>query len=252
MRREDSLLEKQPNILVLIPTLNDDPTSTVSSIRRQTITPSEIIVVVGSRSLFCKLLDSHIVSRIKVVYLKPDMSEYLGIRVAKSLNYALNAVNLKEFDYILKVDADVELPPSFIEKNLEVGGDVVGKCGCALLIRNEIFLSEFNGRFPKVPADDTFFNLLLMSRNKKVKGWKIKPIMKTVRKHSWRHYSSRGSEYYKLGYEPLHIFELLRFGIENVFLILGYLVSIIKRIDKYEISSWVFQTQLRRVIYGKH
>ena len=239
-----------PNILVLIPTLRDDPTETILSVKRQTVGVSEIIVVVGSYYLFNRLLNSSIARIAKILYLKPNMKEHLGLRVAKALNYALSKVKIEDYNHILRVDADTKLPPDFIEKNLESDAEVVGRAGYAMLIKTETFLKVFNGRFPEVPAEDSFLNLSLMSRNKKVEGWKVRPILlkQSRKKHSWRYYFHRGVEMYKLGYEPIHVIERFRtYGLTNAFTVLGYFISIIKRKEKYELFKWVFKTQLKRL-----
>ncbi|MCD6530481.1 glycosyltransferase family 2 protein [Candidatus Bathyarchaeota archaeon] len=183
------------------------------------------------------------------------MKEYLGLRVAKALNYALKKVKVEDYDYILRVDADIKLPPDFIEKNLEIDAEIVGKAGYAMLIKTKSFLKIFNGRFPEVPAEDSFLNLSLMSRKRKVEDWRTPPILlkQSRKKHSWRYYFHRGEAMYKLGYEPIHVAERARtYGLMNAFTVLGYFISVIKRKEKYEISRWVFKTQLKRLTLFLH
>jgi len=244
-----------PKILVLIPTLKDEPTETVLSVKHQTISVSEIIVVVGSYYLFNRLINSSITNLAKILYLKPNMREPVGLRAAKALNYALSKVKIEDYDYILRVDADTKLPPNFVEKNLEADAEVVGKAGYAMLIKTESFLKVFNGRFPEVPVEDSFLNLSLMSRSKKVEDWRIHPILlkQSRKKHSWRYYFHRGVEMYKLGYEPIHVVDRARIdGLMNAFTILGYFISIIKRKERYEFFGWVFKTQLKRLALLLH
>jgi len=56
---------------------------------------------------------------------------------------------------------------------------------------------------------------------------------------------------YKLGYEPLHVVEVVRHDFRNVFSIVGYAMAAFKRVKRYDIANWVFRAQLRRLIYGK-
>jgi len=244
---------ESPKILVLIPTLKDDPTETILSIKQQTINVSKIIVVVGARSLFRRLLNSEIASYVKILYFKPDMKEYVGLRVAKGLNYALSTVKIENYDYILRVDADVILPPDFIEKNLRIDADVVGKAGYAMLIKTSSFLKVFKGRFREVNAEDSYFNLKFSKEGYKVKSWLRAPVLmrRSGRHHSYRYYVTRGIEMYRLGYEPLHVIENLRRDFRNIFCVYGYALALFKKIKRYEFASWVFKTQLRRIIYGK-
>lgn len=77
------------------------------------------------------------------VYLKPNLDEPLGKRVVAAINYALSKVHLKEFDYLLRVDADTILPDRFIEENLKVDADCVGKAGYAMLLKVDCFIKVF-------------------------------------------------------------------------------------------------------------
>ena len=245
---------RNPRILVLIPTLNENPTETILSITRQTMKVSKIILIVGSQPLFNKLLKTTITSFANILYFRPCMEEPLGLRVTRALNYALSSVSIKEYDYILKVDADVLLPKNFIEENLKVNVDIVGGSGRAMLIKSQTFLKVFKGRFPEVASDDTFLNLCTMSKGGKVANWSVPPIsLKISRKrHSWRYYFYLGIERYKLGYEPIHIIERFRaYKLMNCFLLFGYVTALLKRLGKYEFADWVFRTQLKRLFQKK-
>jgi len=241
-------------ILVLIPTLDENPTETILSITKQTVKVSKIILIVGSRPLFNKLLKTKTASLVNILYFRPCMGEPLGLRVAKALNYALSSITIKEYDYILRVDADTLLPKNFIEKNMEINADIVGRSGRAMLIKNQTFLRVFKGRFPEVASEDTFLKLCIMSKGGKVADWRVPPIsLKTSRKrHSWRYYFYFGIERYRLGYEPIHIIERFRaYKLMNCFLLIGYVTALLKKLGKYEFADWVFRTQLKRLFLRK-
>jgi len=241
-----------PKILVVIPTLNDDPTDTINSIHRQTVKNSKILVAVGSKNLYRKLIVNKS-DDVEVFYIKPNYAEPVGKRVAIALNFVLSKVRLKDYDYLLRVDADTLLPKRFIEDNLKVDVDYVGKAGYAMLIKMESFTKFFNGRFVEVGAEDSYFGLKLLSQGRSVKPWTLPPKLKRKSgvAHSWRYYFVRGKEMYKLGYEPIHVFEVIRLDPRNVFAVLGYFIGMLKRISRYDFAGLVFKTQLRRLIYRK-
>jgi len=242
-----------PKILAVIPTLDDDPTDTIKSLLRQTVKVSKIIVAVGSLKLYRKLISRYDDGVAEFVYVKPNFRDPLGKRVAVALNCALSKVRLSEYDYLLRVDADTVLPSNFIEENLKVDADYVGKAGYAMLLKMSCFIKIFNGHFFEVGAEDAYIGPKLLSQGCGVRPWVIPPKLKrkSGAHHSWRYYFVRGMEMYKLGYEPLHVVEVVRHDFRNVFTIVGYAIAAFKRIKRYDIANWVFRAQLRRLIYGK-
>lgn len=62
------MIEK-PRILALIPTLNDDPYDTLKSLMEQTIKPSRILVAVGSKALYQKLVKRQNMGVIECIYM---------------------------------------------------------------------------------------------------------------------------------------------------------------------------------------
>lgn len=244
---------KKPRILVLIPTLNDDPLDTLKSLMEQTIKPSRILIAVGSKVLYQKLIMRQNMNSVELHYIKPDTQEPLGVRVAKALNFLLSKISLKDYDYLLRVDADTVLPPRFIEENLKANADCVGKAGYAMLLKMECFLKFFGGRFAEVSAEDSYIGLKLLSMGCNVKPWVLPPKLKrrSGAHHSWRYYFIRGVEMYKLGYEPIHVIDALRRDVRNVFALMGYMIAILKREKRYDIASWVFKAQLKRLIYRR-
>ncbi|MCX8170129.1 MAG: glycosyltransferase family 2 protein [Candidatus Methanomethyliaceae archaeon] len=112
-------------VLVIIPTLNKFPEKTIKSIISQTIKPTRIIIATGSR----KVLEECLRRGFDSVYLRPNLSEHVGIRMTKAMNFALKSLKLEDYDYILKVDDDVVLHPRFIEASILTGADCVGGSG---------------------------------------------------------------------------------------------------------------------------
>jgi len=162
-----------PKILAVIPTLDDDPTDTIKSLLRQTVKVSKIIVAVGSSKLYRNLISRYSDNVAEFVYVKPNFSDPLGKRVAVALNRALSKVRLSEYDYLLRVDADTVLPSNFIEENLKVDADYVGKAGYAMLLKMNCFIKFFNGRFFEIGAEDSYIGLKLLSQECSVRSWVI-------------------------------------------------------------------------------
>jgi len=145
------------------------------------------------------------------IYVEPNLHEPLGKRIVIALNHALSKACLEDYDYLLRVDADVMLPKRFIEENLKVKADCVGTAGYAVLLKMNCFIKVFNGQFPEVAVEDTYIALKLLSLGYSVKPWVLPPILKRKSGtcHSWRYHFIRGVEMYKLGYEPLHVVDVL-------------------------------------------
>lgn len=243
----------KPRILAVIPTLNDDPTDTIKSLMSQTIKVSKILVAVGSEELYRRLVSTSGKGFVEIFYVKPDYQDPLGKRIATALNRALSMVNLTSYDYLLRVDADTVLPERFIEENLKVNADYVGKAGYAMLLKMSCFLRVFKGQFAEVGAEDTYTGLKLLSQGFSVLSWALPPKLKrrSGAHHIWRYYFTRGIEMYKLGYEPVHVAEFIRHDIRNIFTILGYFTAIAKGVKRYDFAGWVFRVQLIRLLYGK-
>ena len=115
------------------------------------------------------------------------------------------------------------------------------------------FAKIFNGKFAEVGAEDSYFGLKLLYLGYQVKQWLCPPVLmrKSGQHHSFRYYFNRGVEMYRLGYEPIHVFETTRRDLRNIFCIIGYTFAAIKKIEYYEFAHWVFRKQLRRLLYGK-
>lgn len=249
-------------ILAVIPTLNDDPTETVDSILTQSVEVSKIIVVIGSETLYSKLLSSS-AERIEYVYVKPDFSQPLGIRVGRAINTVLSKENLREYDYILKVDAEVTLPKDFVEENLRDKPGFIASGGTAMLFKASSFL-KIGSKYPETPElDDTNLSLQYLYNGYTVKRWVCPPEIKTRERghHSSAHHIRAGIEWYRLGYEPIHVLHALQPTVQGMFkgeFNMGFLLRVVwyfwaalRRIERYEFARWIFNMQVRRLIYGR-
>jgi hypothetical protein len=249
-------------ILAIVPTLRDDPTETVQSIIRQSVEISKILVVIGSKSLYNKLVVVKL-ERTEYIYVEPNFSQPLGKRVAVAINTALAKEVLEEYDYILKVDAETILPRDFVKENLKNLPDFIGSGGCAMLFKVSPFLKALGGKYPEVFADDTYLASKFLYEGYSVKRWLCSPQFKIREKghHSYKHGLQRGIEWYKLGYEPVHVLNFPRefvynvhnrtFKIDRFFPVIGYFLAALRRTKRYEFAPWIFIMQTRRLIYGR-
>ncbi|MCQ5341411.1 MAG: glycosyltransferase family 2 protein [Candidatus Methanomethylicia archaeon] len=230
-------------ILAIIPVLNRYPKETIKSLLNQTIKPSRIIIAAGSSSV-CQECKIH---GIDCIYVKPNFYEHVGIRMTKAMNIALQSVNINNYDYILKLDDDVILPPKFIEMCIKENADCVGGSGCAQLFKVSTFIKLFNGRFPEVVSEDTYREFAILATGRKLVKWPIEPIYFIKKKHSWRYYYEIGYNRYKLGYDFIHILFHLRHGINYVFYLIGYISALIHREKKYSFANNIFWTKIKEI-----
>jgi len=238
-------------ILVVIPTLTDDPMETIESVVGQTVEVSKILVAVGSKLLYRRLAEANL-DNVEYVYVKPNFRDPVGKRVAAALNVALSKVRLGDYDYLLRVDADTTLPCRFLEENLKADVDCVGRAGYAMLIKMDSFIKYFNGRFVEIGSEDSYIVLKLLSQGRDVISWMLPPRLKRMSgvHHPWRYYFVRGVEMYKLGYEPFHVLRTLLHDIRSLFMVLGYFICMLRRVERYEFAGWTFRSQVHKLIFG--
>ena len=242
-------------VLGVCPTLYDDPTETLQSLQEQSVKPSRTIIAVGSRELFENLR-----TQFECIYAKPREEDSFGIRIARALNSVLDTVDLNDFDYIIRVDADVILPANFIEASVALRADIVGEFGDAMLIAIRAFRKHLEGRFPLTIAEDTYTAYKLKSVGCRLADWSVVPIVKRTpgKGKPWSFFCARGIEMYKLGFEPFHVVASLLLDIRNSFAISTYFISLLRHRGKYEFADRIFvwktkslMQDVRRAICGK-
>lgn len=134
-------------VLAIIPALTP-PIETFNSIKTQELTYTATCIVTPRP-----------MNKIEGAAVFPypvDQNLPVGVRVSKSINHVLkfldDEMGLDSFDYLLKIDQDVKLPPYWIVANAKSNMDLMGK-GCAMLIKMLKFL-ELGGRFDVTEFDD--------------------------------------------------------------------------------------------------
>jgi len=245
-------------ILTIIPTLKDIPLRSIASLLAQTIRPQKIIIVSGSRHIQRYLMSTivpHIPIEMEAIYVMPDMQEHVGVRVGKAINTALKNENIKLYDYILKMDSDVILHPTCLEKCIKKDADLIG-LGSFMLIKTKPFITILSGRWPEVPADDSYIRLAFTARGLKVEP--TPPEVIEVRKGgtygNWKYYFYRGFDNYRLGINPILMnYIVLRLMVERrtllpVFAFVGYFVALIKQVEYFDFATTIFKTGLLKIM----
>ena len=162
-------------VLAVVPTLREDPRRVLRLLLNQSLRPELIIVVAGSSSL-AKFLTNILSAeegfseKVKVIYMKPELAEHVGVRVGKAINHVLNNIDLRKYDFLLKVDADVEMPLNYLERCLKLGADLVG-LGPFMLVKMEPFLKLLSGRWPEVPTDDAYVMMCFKAAGLRIAPW---------------------------------------------------------------------------------
>jgi hypothetical protein len=211
--------------IAVIPTLPSDYCqATVDSIRNQTVSVDKIVVLA-----------------------KKVSGATLPARISKLFNDFFESFNLKDYDYLLRVDSDTVLPPTFLKSNLRLNVDVVGY-GHAHLIKIASFVDAMGGRF-NPECDDTYLNFKLMLKGYRWSEWNTKPLMVrgNGKTHSMRYFFERGLVMWKCGYEPLHVLGSVRWDFRNLFSVAEYFSCLIRRVPRFDVSKFVFLYQLHKL-----
>lgn len=238
-------------IFAVITTLDEDPTETIKSINAQEIKVSKILVVVGSRKFYEKLCSKR-TKQIEFIFVKPDFSKSLGVRLGNAINVALAKVRIEDYDYLLKMDADIVLPIQFLSINLKVEADIIGRFGFCMLLKTSSFMKVLKGKWPELITEDTYIEHFYSSLGYVVTDSMLPPNIQRQAgaRYSWKDQYDRGISWYKMGYEPLHAFVGSFTGFRTnpriVYAIFGYTGALIKRSERYVFAAWLFRKQLEQ------
>jgi len=212
-------------ILCVIPSLpRDFDTQSIFSVLNQTIKPDMIVILP-----------------------KKVQARGIGAKVSKVLNEGLSNINLKNYDYILRLDGDTILPSDFIERNIQGEPDLRGTGGYAMLIKISAFLEVMHGKFHP-ESDDSYMSAKFRMKHKTVNRFEVKPYPSKRKYHNPTYYLDRGETMYKIGYTPIQLFTSLRFDPLNLLAFVSYLFSFILRARKFDTSRFIWQAQVRRIV----
>ena len=149
-------------------------------------------MVTGSSSLAKFLIkflsiEEELSEKVRVIYVKPELTEHVGVRVGKAINNVLNNIPLHKYDFLLKVDADIVMPLNYVERCLKLKADLVG-LGPFMLVRMEPFLKLLSGRWPEVPTDDAYVMMCFKAAGLRIAPWLEGLVIKRKAGGSWRYY----------------------------------------------------------------
>lgn len=117
-----------------------------------------------------------------------------------------------------------------------------------MLLKVDTFI-KFFGKFPEVPAEDSYIGLKIIACDASAESYALPPILRERSDTEW--WITRGKEAFKLGYEPMHIFWLVLSDIRKVFILIGYFTALLMRLKRYDIAGFVFRAQLKRLLRGR-
>ena len=174
-------------------------------------------------------------------------------KMSTIINSGLEKVKLEEYDYLLRVDADVVLPPNFLEVNLRGFPDVLG-FGYAMLIKVKPFLKLMNGKLHR-DSDDSYLIYNFMSNGLTFMRYQINPIENRAvhNHHGYKYFFNQGMLMYRFGYEPVHILANLQnalflrnAGLLCFFYLMGYFKALLTNMVKFKFADYVFRKQTRK------
>ena len=170
-------------------------------------------------------------------------------RICRILNNGLRHVNVGDFDYILRVDCDVWLPPDFVEGNLRDRPDVCG-LGAAMLIKTSSFQQVMGGRFDP-HSDDAAIHYEFQRHGLTAVSYTVNPQLRRLpgATHRLTYWVEQGHVYYQLGFEPFHVLAKLRLGWRHALSVVGYVHAILNREPRCRCAKYVRFHQLRRLIH---
>ena len=182
----------------------------------------------------------------------------LASRVSCALNKGLETINLVDYDYIFRVDADTVLKPTFLENILKGSPDLAGNGGYAMLIKVKPFIELMGGKF-NVESDDSYVMYRFKTEGLKVKAINDSCLDTRIHKHSKKDQMFIGTIYYKMGYEPFHILHfLLRTKAQRLqchqtnsmkLLVLSYFINVIKHESKFDFAYKIWNYQIGRLTH---
>lgn len=169
-------------------------------------------------------------------------------RVSFALNQGLSNIRLENFDYLLRVDGDTVLPADFLEESLKDAPDLYGDWGYAMLIKIRPFLELMNGKFHP-ESDDSYIIHKFIAENRKVVSGQLELVKTRKRPHGMNDLLACGKIYYKLGYEPFHVLSFFgnRRRKDMLLVVIGYFNALIRRERKFDMASYIWRHQTRKL-----
>jgi hypothetical protein len=213
-----------------------------------------VIVSDGDYSLALDCLARQTVKPAKTVFATKTFPNYrfVGERVGLAMRDVLSQVNLKDYQYLFRLDDDVVIPDNCIETLLNCHAHLAGIGGYIMLIRTSVFQKIFP-EYPVHPCEDSMIASAFREFGYKVCRYPVHPHFVKPKKLSNELLFYVGLFRYRAKYNPVSL--LLSFrdknggnlvGAKALFIWRGYLYALVHR----EPSYWfvLCKSSLRRLI----
>jgi cellulose synthase/poly-beta-1,6-N-acetylglucosamine synthase-like glycosyltransferase len=252
------------------------------SLINQTIKPYKIVVVNDASTdntskIIKSIADKHR-DIIKLVTRKRKVETLHTTEIPKTFNYGLKTVNINEYEYLAKIDADIFLFKDYFEKIIEkfnvdeklgiVGGILINEkissiVGANMVIRVKTWLDiSDNGFMPIVDSEDAFlifkaqmkgWRTLLLKEAKSIhmRPSRTQPLGSIIRQRI-----RLGRTTYRFGYHPLYFLgRLIRISLtERPYLLCiplgfyGWIYSwLVKDKHEEEFRKWIRNYQKQKI-----
>jgi glycosyltransferase involved in cell wall biosynthesis len=283
--------DRQIRYVVITPARNEEENieETIRSVVAQTVAPAEwIIVDDGSTDKTGEILDrfATLYPWLQVFHLSDRGYREPGGGVIRAFYHGLHNVSTQDWDFIVKLDGDLNLPPDYFEKCLEefrkdptlaIGGGTICHMKSGVLradveppfhvrgatkIYRRAFWDESGGLLP-APGWDTLDEL-----KANMLGWTTRsfPNMNILHQRptgsadgAWRNWFKNGRANYITGYHPLFMTlkclkRLLQkpFFLAGAALFCGFVSGYLKQIPRVadpELISYARTQQVRRMLF---
>jgi hypothetical protein len=172
-------------------------------------------------------------------------------RTPSLLNEGYSHIKLEDFDYILRLDGDTILKPTFVKRNLEGNPDLRG-AGYAHLIKVKPFLKLMKGKYHP-QCEDAYLNAKFKQYGMKVGKLVEEPLPSGLHPFNARWFVDRGRMMYLLGWAPFHVVAFAlrdkgRTWYKYMFTVGSYFLSFLAKPAKFDVAEFIWNYQIRSEI----
>lgn len=239
-------------ILVLIPTLRDNVLSTIEALLRQTIKPTDIVVICGDKEFSERLRED---KRFITLHHARDSLRDQGTNIVRALNFALDKFALSNYDYLFRCDADIVFPSDFFERNLPDDNKKYISFGddALFFFKSSDFNYIMGGKFAEMFKEDTYTLMKFWKAGFTPRPWNPAPtsLKPWGQGKNYRYFLSGGESSYTIGYSFLisslaSLAYCYRFRNPMfIFGVLGYLRAYLRHEEKSDVADFVYRTRGR-------
>lgn len=192
------------------------------------------------------------VSAICVLTQKAPVNLSFPAKISWVMNEFLGVVDLGSFDYLLRVDDDVDLPVNFVEGNLAGEFDIVGY-GPAQLIKVSSFVRLMGGRF-NCEHDDGYpiFKFKLCGLKAQA-SYFVEPNLRRLSgfHQGLQWFVSQGVLHYKYGHDILYELVIVlgkwrQYHPYGLFFLLGYFKALFSGVERFDVGEVLLYQNMRK------